>query len=202
MTTAVVTPPARPADKLWTIEEFEALPDEPGVDRWLLNGRLYERRDPELTKRHRFHSALMSRLGQLIGNWIDTQPEPRGEVYTGEAGVYLRRSPDVAVGVDVAYLPPGVVATQTDETTMIDGVPALVVELLSPSNPQGDVDDKVVAYLAAGVPLVWVVSPRFQTVTVYRPGVPPELFNVTHTLDADPHLPGFSVPVVRLFRRP
>ncbi|MFO0805587.1 MAG: hypothetical protein U0791_21000 [Gemmataceae bacterium] len=60
-----------------------------------------------MTKRNRYHAALTARLSQLIGNWIDTQPEPRGEVYDGEAGLYLRRNPDSAVGIDVVYMPPG-----------------------------------------------------------------------------------------------
>jgi hypothetical protein len=36
-------------------------------------------------------------------------------------------------------------------------------------------------------------------VTVYRPGTEPELFNVRQELSGEPHLPGFRVPVARLF---
>jgi Uma2 family endonuclease len=38
-----------------------------------------------------------------------------------------------------------------------------------------------------------------QTVTVYKPGAKAELFNEDQTLSGEPHLPGFSVPVRRLF---
>ncbi len=54
-------------------------------------------------------------------------------------------------------------------------------------------------YLAAGVAHVWVMSPRFQTVTVFRPDTPPVLRNVTDDLTAEPELPGFRVPVARVF---
>ena len=199
MPTAVEIPPPT-QKKLYTVEDLLAMPDD-GVDRWLIRGQLRERKDPEMTRRNRFHAALTSRISQLIGNWLDKQPEPRGEVYDGEVGVYLRRNPDSAAGIDVVYAPPGVVASQTDNTTMIDGIPTLVVEILSPSNTIEEVTEKTVDYLAAGVPLVWVVHPRFQTVTVYRPNQPPEMFNTTHTLNCDPHMPGFSVPVIRLFKR-
>lgn len=198
MTTAVETPP--PAEKVYTAADLLAMPDD-GVGRWLIRGRLYEKRDEEMTKRNRAHSALTSRIAQLIGNWIDAQPEPRGEVYSGEAGVYLRRNPDSCVGIDVVYVAPGVVAAQTDETTMIDGVPSLVVEILSPSSTEEEVNAKTDEYLAVGVPLVWLVDPHLQTVTVLRPGQPTEMVNTTQELSADPHLPGFSVPVARLFRR-
>ena len=39
----------------------------------------------------------------------------------------------------------------------------------------------------------------FQTVTVHRPGAPPELFNITQQLSGKPHLPGFVVPVAKIF---
>lgn len=200
MATATQAPPPAPAEKLYTIADLLAMPDD-GVERWLIGGRLREKKDPEMTKRNRFHSAAVSRIAQVIGNWIDTQAEPRGEVYSGEAGVYLRRNPDSAVGIDVVYLSPGVAAAQTDETTMIDGIPTLVVEVLSPSNTEEEVNEKTDDYLAVGVPLVWVVDPHYQTVTVLRPDQPPEMFNTTHTLSADPHLKGFAIPVARIFRR-
>ena len=200
MATATLTPPPKSVEKLYTIEDLLAMPDD-GVERWLIRGKLREKKDPLMTKRNRYHARLSARISQLIGMWLDAQPEPRGEVYDGEAGLYLRRNPDTAVGVDVVYVPPGVVAAETDRTTMIDGLPSLVVEILSPSNTEEEVNEKTDDYLAVGIPLVWIVDPHYQTVTVLRPGHPPELFNTTHTLSADPHLPGFTVPVIKLFRR-
>lgn len=199
MSTATATPPPKKADRLYTIEDLLAMPED-GVERWLIQGRLREK-DAEMTKRNRFHAALTARLSQLIGNWIDTRPEPRGEVYDGEAGLYLRRNPDSAVGVDVVYMPPGSDAARTDRTTMIEGRPALIVEVLSPSNTEEEVNEKADDFLAAGVSHVWIVDPHLQAVTVLRPGRPPEMFNTTHTLTAEPEMPGFAIPVVKLFRR-
>lgn len=197
MSAVVVPTPIEPRPRSYTIHDLLAMPDD-GKDRWLIRGQL---REQEMTKRNRFHAALTGRLCQLIGVWIDTQPQPRGEVYGGEAGVYLARNPDTCVGIDVVYVGPDVVAAQTDETTLIEGVPTLVVEILSPYDVKKDVTEKVNDYLAAGVPLVWVIDPDYQSVTVHRPGQPVELFNTTQTLSADPHLPGFTVPVVSLFQR-
>jgi Uma2 family endonuclease len=154
-----------------------------------------------MTRRNRFHAALEARLAQLLGNWLDTQPDPRGQVYAGEAGVWLRRDPDTSVGIDVVYFPPGVESAQTGDTKLIEGVPALAIEILSPNDVKKEVTEKINDYLAVGIPLVWVIDPDYETITVYRPGQPAELFNTTHHLSADPHLPGFSVPVARVFRR-
>ena len=197
MSAAVALPIAEPRPRLLTVDELLAMPDD-GKDRWLIRRQLREREKP---KQNRFHSALTSRFGQLIGNWIDAQPDPRGEVYGGEAGVYLARNPDSCVGIDVVYIAPGVVASQTHETTLIDGVPTLAIEILSPYDVKKDVTEKINDYLAAGVPLVWVVDPDHPMIVVHRPGQPVEVFNTTQTISADPHLPGFSVPVAQIFRR-
>ena len=42
---------------------------------------------------------------------------------------------------------------QSGTTTMIDGVPSLAVEVLSPSDTQEDIEEKVDEYLDASVPL-------------------------------------------------
>ncbi len=190
----MATAPAR----TMTTEELLALPDD-GVERWLIRGQLREKRDTDMTKRNRVHSKVMVRVGQALANWLDQQPEPRGAVLCGEAGVRLRRNPDTTVGVDVVYVSAEVYARQTDESTVVDGVPVLVVEILSPSDTVEEINEKIDDYRSAGVPLVWVIDPYDRTVTVYRPGAEPELVNARQELTAEPHLPGFRVPVARLF---
>lgn len=187
------------ADRLMTAEEFLALPDD-GVDRWLIRGKLYENRGNDVTKRNRRHSTTTMRIGQLLLNWSDGRPEPRGEVAGGEAGFILRRNPDSTVGIDVAYVSPETVSHQVGSTTYYDGPPLLAVEILSPSNTHQEVTDKVRDYLAAGVKAVWVVDPDDRTVKVAKPGQPPVLFNDTQAIAGDPELPGFSARVADFFR--
>ncbi len=183
------------ATTVMSTEELLALPKD-GTDRWLLAGELKER---PMTKRSGFHCKAMTCVATELEIWRRRQPEPRGEVLTGDLGVRLRRDPDTTFGVDVAYVSADVMARQTEDMTIVDGVPLLAVEILSPNDVLEDVDDKIDAYLAAGVPLVWVVSPRRRTVTVHAPGAEPALFDVRQELSAEPHLPGFRVPVRRLF---
>jgi Uma2 family endonuclease len=56
-------------------------------------------------------------------------------------------------------------ARQSDKTTLIEGVPQLVVEVLSPNDTLDEINEKIDTYLTAGVPLVWIVEPRRRTVT-------------------------------------
>jgi Uma2 family endonuclease len=116
--------------------------------------------------------------------------------------VWLARDPDTAVGIDVVYLGPDVETAQTDRTTLIEGVPTLAVDILSPDDANGEVNERIDACLSVGVPLVWVVEPYREHVTVYRPGEPAALFTLRDEISAEPHLPGFVLPVARLFRRP
>jgi Uma2 family endonuclease len=188
-----VTPP------VLTTEELLALPDD-GVERWLIRGQLREMPRAGCNRwRDRWHSRVMVRVSSVLESWLENQPEPRRSILCGDAGVRLRREPDTTVGIDVVYVPPDVVAREPEDTSLIDGVPVLAVEILSPSDMVGMVDEKIDCYLAAGVPLVWVIDPHFRTVAILRPGAEPELVNVRKELAAEPHLPGFRVPAAQLF---
>jgi Uma2 family endonuclease len=184
-----------------TAEEFLALPDD-GVERWLIRGQLREKRatrEGSMTVRNRWHSRIMARVVFLLESWRGQQPEPRGAVLCGEAGCRLRRDPETIVGIDVAYVGAELAARQAEDTSLIDGVPVLAVEILSPNDTQEQVSEKVDEYLHAGVALVWVINPHDRTVLIYRPGAEPELVNVLQELSAEPHLNGFRVPAAQLF---
>lgn len=183
------------APTLMTTEEMLALPDN-GTERWLIRGELRER---PMTVRNHDHSRIMIRVGKFLDNWLDEQPEPRGEIVGGEAGVRLRRTPESTVGIDVAYVDATVAARRPEDTTLIDGAPVLAVEILSPRDVLEEVNEKIDEYLAAGVRLVWVIDPHDRTVTIYRPRRPTETVNETQELSGDPELPGFRVAVARLF---
>ena len=178
-----------------TIEEFLALPDD-GVERDLIYGQV---REYGMTKRNRRHSKIEAHIVGYLHAWVQKNEPPRGAVHSGEVGCILSRDPSIVVGIDAAYFAAESAQEMTDETSMIIGPPVLAVEVLSPYDTIRDLDEKVTIYLKYGVALVWIVNPDFQTVTVFRPDAAPVLFNATQQLTAEPHLPGFSVPVAALF---
>lgn len=180
---------------LMTTEELLALPDN-GTERELIRGQLRER---EMTRRNPWHSRTESRICVLLDKWLKTRPGPHGEVLSGEAGFRIRKNPDTTVGIDVAYISAETAATITEKASLVEGPPVLAVEILSPSDKQEDVLDKVRDYLDSGVKLVWVVEPVFRTVCVYRPDAPPTMFNDTQELRGEPHLPGFGAAVAEVF---
>jgi Uma2 family endonuclease len=185
------------APQLMTTEELEAIPDD-GRERWLIDGAL---REGGMTRRNRGHSRIESKISQLLLNWSDIQPAPRGEVLSGEAGLRLSRNPDTTVVVDVAYISVETAKANANDDGLVNGAPVLAVEILSPSDKHEEVKEKIESYLRHGTKLVWIVDPAFQTITVYRPESLPQMCNIVQHIDAEPHLPGFKVAVSEIFSR-
>jgi len=187
----------------------EDLIDQPfdGMERYTLDGELREFpvgvTDPltgeVMPVRNRLHCLATTATAAELRTWLRTLPKPRGEVLTGDAGVRLDPEVDTTFGVDVMYVSAEVLAAQSGESTIIQGVPTLTVEILSPSETLERVDEKTDAYLAAGVPHVWLLDLHDKSVTVYKPGAEPETYNRLAELTAEPHLPGFRVKVADLF---
>jgi Uma2 family endonuclease len=178
-----------------TTEELLALPDD-GVRRWLINGEL---REGEMTVRNWIHSAIMVKLSFALEQWRQQLTGPRGVALCGESGIKISANPDSTVGVDVAYISPEVMAQQSGKSALIEGVPTLVVEILSPSSKLSDINEKIDLYLSAGVPLVWTIDPMRRTATVYRPNTPDRLVTENESLSGEDVLSGLSIPLKQLF---
>ena len=92
---------------------------------------------------------------------------------------------------------------RTPKGTAADGAsvtpPDLAVEVRSPSDLWTDIFAKVGEYLAVGVSAVVVIDEAGRTASVYRPGGGQEIFTDADTLSVPEVLPGFAVPVARLF---
>jgi Uma2 family endonuclease len=180
---------------LMTTEEMLLLPQD-GVDRELIRGQL---REKPVTRRGRRHTRSSGKLVFFLLQWLRRQPLPHGEILVGEAGFRLRKNPDTTVGIDVAYVGPQTIQVVPDDVFLIDALPILAAEVLSPSDTQEDITDKIAAYLEAGIPLIWILEPVFRTVSVYGPDREPAMFAGSQELTGDPHLPGFKVSVNELF---
>lgn len=180
---------------LFTTDQLLAMPED-GVDRDLIRGQLWEK---PMTRRNPQHSGSEANLANLLVNWLKQQPKPRGRVLAGEAGCRLRRDPDTTVGIDVAFINADLAARTPKGSKLVDGLPILAVEILSPEDKLEEISAKIQEYLEVGIPLVWVVDPDFGTVCVYRPAKEPELFNLRQELTGEPELPGFRVAVAEIF---
>jgi len=77
--------------------------------------------------------------------------------------------------------------------------PDLVVEVLSPSDRTSEVVAKLEMYQEAGVPLIWLVDPDKETVTIIAACQPTRVVKPGDALDGGEVLPDFTVPVAEIF---
>jgi Uma2 family endonuclease len=185
-----------------TAEDLLDMPDD-GMERFIIDGVLYEEfvndesQELGMTVRNSDHARLVIRIGGFMDQWLMQQPKPRGWVGGGEAAIRLKPKPETSIGVDVAYVSPDVMAKQ--KTKIIEGVPSLIVEVLSPSDRQEKISKKLRSYLKAGVKHVWVVDPEFQTVMIHRPNAKPVSVNADGFLTAEPDMPGLKIELALVF---
>jgi len=109
------------------------------------------------------------------------------------------RDPDTVRGPDVCYysyarvpkgpLPPGLLPAAAD----------LVFEVRSPNDRWADLHAKTAEYLNAGVQTVCVVDDDSKSVHIFHANKPPQVLAVTDRLALPEILPGFDVPVDRIF---
>jgi Uma2 family endonuclease len=178
-----------------TIEELQAAP-KPAKNQKL---SIPEPRDKPQPIRNFQHASCEAMLSHYLVSWLMTQPQPRGRVLTGDVGVRLPTDRDTTFGVDVLVIDAELNAKLGRSSSIVEGVPVLAVEFLSPSNRVDEMAEKRRAMLAAGVSLVWIIDPDDKTVLVYSPNEKPRLFNDEQVLTAEPYLPGFQVEVSKLF---
>ena len=73
------------------------------------------------------------------------------------------------------------------------------VEVLSPNDKTGEVDEKVQNWLDTGVRLVWVVDPKLRNVTSYRTATDVTTLTAAARLDGGEVVHGFHCPVAEIF---
>jgi len=71
-------------------------------------------------------------------------------------------------------------------------------EIVSATDTYGTVSAKVQEYLDHGVRLVWVINPWLHTIDAYE-AARQRLFALNDVLDAEPVIPGFTLPMRDLF---
>lgn len=175
-----------------TLEEFRQLPEDPAVERELLNGVLVER---PMTRRNRWHAAIEAKVAFLLNLHV-VSGGVSGKVFSGEIGCDLP-TVNAGVGIDVAYFDDETLSGQNSSD--IVGAPVLAVEILSPTDVIDNIKSKVENYLIAGTQQIWIIDPHFRTVTIYRPDHRPEMFSEGQQFSCEPALVGLTITVDDIF---
>ena len=178
------------ATKLMTAAELASLPDD-GF-RYELDEGVLRRMPPPGFR----HGRVQNRAGRVLGDHAD---ETGAGVVVTESGFMLAGDPDRVFAPDVAFVRADRIPTDADEAGYLPLAPDLVVEVLSPSDVQSDVEAKVAKYIVAGVRLVWLLDADRQTVSARRPDGWSRRYQADEELDGGDVLPTFRVRVADLF---
>ncbi len=146
----------RPVQGQWTYEDYLRLPDD-GRRYEIIEGVLYVANAPDFAHQH-----TVLQISRQMANFV---VEHRlGHVLVAPFEVHLSETtrpvqPDI-IFIKTENLP-------TTNIQFFEGVPDVVIEVLSPSSIRKDRSIKFTAYEQAGVSEYWIVNPHFHTVEVY-----------------------------------
>jgi len=138
--------------------------------------------------------------GQLQG-WLarHIQEQRLGRVFLADTGFLLARDPDTVRAPDIAFIHKDHLPTPEPEEAFWPGAPDLAVEVVSPGDTLGEIDEKVKAWLDAGAMMVWVVNPKWQNVTVYRSATEIKTLTKNGELDGEDVVRGFRCRIGDIF---
>jgi Uma2 family endonuclease len=142
------------------------------------------------------HGKRSGRLATYLGSYVLEHG-----IFAAEAGFVLERDPDTLLAPDLSFVRADREPPEGEQWRAASLAPDLVVEVLSPSDRASRVHDKVLTYLEAGVRLVWVVDPPRRTIQVFSQADPSSsrILTVNDDLTGDDVLPGFRIPVAKIF---
>jgi Uma2 family endonuclease len=179
-------------ERRYTPDDLLTLPE--GKHCELIGGRLVEKDGGA------YAGWVAGRIASLLGLCED---RGWGWVFPGTAGYQcFPQETGMVRKPDVSFIRRGRLADDRIPEGHILIPPDLAVEVISPNDRFCEVDAKVSEYLAAGVPLIWVVNPETRTVLVLRSDRSGVRLEESDELTAAKLLPGFSCRVADLFSLP
>jgi Uma2 family endonuclease len=157
----VITLPAREmllrsVEATWTAADWEQLPHGDGTRYEIVDGMLYARTAPSLRHQRVARQAFLGLHQQIDSRGL-------GMTLWAPIGVFMPGSDPVQ---------PDVLVIHADDFALLAGqrfagIPALIIEILSRSNPEHDLVTKRAAYARASVPEYWVFRPEERVVLVH-----------------------------------
>ncbi|MGH8569674.1 MAG: Uma2 family endonuclease, partial [Gammaproteobacteria bacterium] len=172
-----------------TAEEFYAHPGRDGAE--LVRGMMRVSEPPG-----GFHGVLAGRLAAKLVAHVEQHG--LGTVLV-ESGYLLRRDPDTVRGPDLSFITAARLPADRMPIAFIPIAPDLAIEVLSPEDRPGEIEERIADFLEAGTRMVWVVDPSRRRVLVHRRSRPPRMVGAGGALDGEDVVPGFRLSMVELF---
>jgi Uma2 family endonuclease len=137
---------------------------------------------------------------RLLGDHAEAQQG--GFVFSADGGYRIfPHAPRLVRYPDVSFIRRGRLPNDEPPDGLLQIVPDLVVEVVSPNDLAEDVEIRVTDSVRVGVPLIWVIYPNARCVRVLRQGASAPVLFETDELQGGDVLPGFSCRVAQLLPR-
>ncbi len=138
-----------------------------------------------------------SEIARQLGNWA--MQDRTGVAFDSSTGFVLpsgsKRSPDASwvKRVRLSSLTP------EQKQKFLPLCPDFALELRSPSDALGPLQDKMAEYRDNGLSLGWLIDTATRTIWVYRPGRETQEINAPETVSGSPELPGFVIDLALIW---
>ena len=175
-------------EKLLTVDEFERRYVDKPYELW-------EGKVVKVSPTGGLHGIVPVSVGSEIGTYV--KQHGLGQVFGAETG--FRLSGITLRAPDVAFVGQAKMSTVKDLRKFLPFAPDLAVEVISPSERIGRVQNKLELYIAARTPLIWFFYEDQPRVVVYELDKPFYVVPLDGTLDGGNVLPGFQIAVAELF---
>ena len=149
--------------------------------------------------------ANSSRIGGRLYRRLDSFCEEHrlGRAWPADCGYQcFPDAPGLVWRPDVSFIRMGRLPGERVPAGHIRIAPDLAAEVLSPNDLDYETDQKIEQYLAAGVPLVWVLNPESRTILIYRADGTIHGLRVQDELSGEDVIPGFRCRVGEIFADP
>ncbi len=147
--------------RLLTLQDYLALPEDNGLEREIIRGRLFVSSRPRIR-----HQYLLGELFELLRHYIRQH---------GGHPIQIILDADLLMDALHTYLSPDLMYFSAESVPtlldlmarghrihLMDARPELVVEVLSPRSEERDLVEKREVYAEAGIPHYWVFDPQEQ----------------------------------------
>ena len=121
-----------------------------------------------------------------------------GRVVSADTGYQL--AADHVLAPDVSFVSESRLPASGPPEGFFQGAPDLAVEVISPSEREQHITQKVADYLRYGCKMVVVVRPRTRRVEVHSPSRETQILEPGDVLDGGIAVPGWQLPITDIFQ--
>lgn len=176
--------------RTYTPADLLAMPDSSGVE--LVQGNLVEKPVSVL-------SALVE-TKTLVKLGVYCEAHKSGVVLSSTNGIQcFPDEPRKVRKPDISFVKRERFSNEHLSEGFLSIHPDLAIEVVSSHDEVAELHEKIEEYLAAGVPLVWVIDPETEIVIIHRKDGTLTKLHRNDELNGEDIIPGFSCKVAELF---